>query len=101
MSRTSPERLSPGELDRKTDYIMQKFLRTRVLDFDQTENLHRLDKVVLRNNIRSIITREMNRRGMVQGATSQRPPNVAGYKSYTKRRKKSLKKKKNKKSRRK
>ena len=103
MTRTSPERLSPGELGRKTDYIIHKFLTTHVLDFDETEDLHRLDKVLLRNNIRSIIRREMNRRALLEGSNSQRPPNVAGYKrSSTKRRKTSLKKKKkNKKSRRK
>lgn len=88
MSRRSPARLSPGEFARKTNYIIERFLTTGLLDFDQTEDLHILDKIRLRDNIRDLITRDLQ--------SGQRPPNVAGYKrSSTKKRKTTIKKTKN------
>lgn len=103
MSRVAQVRLSPGEFARKTNYIIEKYLTTGILDFNLTENLHLLDKIRLRDTVRDIITRELQ--------SSQRPPNVAGYKrNHTKKRKTTMKKtksnkkhkkhKKNKKSRR-
>ena len=92
MSTRSPPRLSPGEFVRKTNYIIERYLTTGILDFDRTEGLHVLDKIRLRDTIRDIITRELQ--------SSQRPPNVAGYKrKSTKKRKTTIKKtKKNKKN---
>lgn len=96
MSRVPIQRLSPGEFQRKLHYIIEKFLTTGVLDFNETEGLHILDKIRLRDTARDLIIQELQR------DQNRRPPNVAGYKkskSSTKKRKTTIKKtKKNKKN---